>query len=182
MELQLEGASALSRRRFVQTAAVAAAGVTGSLAWPARAAATDEGDSRGVVPPKPIPGGIQIPNGPQIHVWQAGDPSVTLPFSGATLMGFDVEPSTITDRRGFSALAYHAGTATGSDGATYDLETDIRAFAVTYVASDGAPFREVRAYMSGPVRAQFGLARAQAGAGLKRRDPRLGSVLDPAHQ
>jgi hypothetical protein len=138
MELQLRSASALSRRRFVQTAAVAAAGVTGSLAWPAGAAATDERERRGaVVPPKPIPGGIQIPGGPQIHVWQPGDPSVTLPFSGATLMGFDVEPSTITDRSGFSALAYHAGTATGSDGATYNLETDIRAFSGTYVASDG---------------------------------------------
>jgi hypothetical protein len=90
-----------------------------------------------VVPPKPIPGGIQIPKGPQIHVWQAGDPSVTLPFSGATLMGLDVEPSTITDRSGFSALAYHAGKATGSDGATYNLETDIRAFAGAYVDSDG---------------------------------------------
>jgi len=62
---------------------------------------------------------------------------VTLPFSHATLMGFDVEPGTITDRRGFSAVAYHAGAATGSDGATYNLETDIRAFAGTYVASDG---------------------------------------------
>jgi hypothetical protein len=90
-----------------------------------------------VVPPKPIPGGIQIPGGPQIHVWQPGDPSVTLPFSGATLTGFDVEPTTITDRRGFSAVAYHAGSAVGSDGATYNLETDIRAFAGSYVASDG---------------------------------------------
>jgi hypothetical protein len=138
MELQLESASALSRRRFVQTAAAAAAGVTGSLAWPAGAAAMHNGERRPVVvPPRPIPGGIQIPGGPQIHVWQPGDPSVTLPFSHATLMGFDVEPSTITDRRGFSALAYHAGTATGSDGATYNLETDIRAFKGTYIASDG---------------------------------------------
>lgn len=138
MEPQLESPPALSRRRFVQTAAVAAAGVTGSLAWPAGAVAADDGDDRhDVVPPKPIPGGIQIPGGPQIHVWQPGDPSVTLPFSGATLMGFDVEPTTITDRRGFSAVAYHSGTATGSDGATYNLETDIRAFEGAYVASDG---------------------------------------------
>jgi hypothetical protein len=137
MELQLESASALSRRRFVQTAAAAAAGVTGSLAWPAGAAAKDDGEREAAVPPTPIPGGIQIPNGPQIHVWQPGDPSVTLPFSNSTLMGFDVEPGTITDRRGFSAVAYHAGTATGSDGATYNLETDIRAFEGTYVASDG---------------------------------------------
>ena len=133
---QLDSASALNRRRFVQAAAVAAAGVAGPLAWPARSAAGNDHQGT-VVPPKPIPGGIQIPGGPQIHVWQPGDPSVTLPFSHSTLMGFDVEPGTITDRRGFSAVAYHAGTAIGSDGATYDLETDIRAFQGTYVASDG---------------------------------------------
>jgi hypothetical protein len=52
-------------------------------------------------------------------------------------MGFDVDPSAITDFRGFSAVAYHAGSATGSDGATYNLETDLRAFKGTYVASDG---------------------------------------------
>jgi hypothetical protein len=138
MKLQLESASALSRRRFVQTAATAAVGATGSLAWPAGAAAKDAGRRpRSLVPPKPLPGGIQIPGGPQIHVWQPGDPAVTLPFSHATLMGFDVDPSTITDRRGFSALVYHAGTATGSDGVIYNLETDIRAYAGEYVASDG---------------------------------------------
>jgi hypothetical protein len=138
MELELHSASTLSRRRFVQTAAGAAAGVTGSLAGPVRGAASG-GDHHGprAVPPKPIPGGIQIPDGPQIHVWQPGDPSVTLPFTQSTLMGFDFDPDTITDFRGFSALAYHAGTATGSDGATYNLETDLRAFKGTYVASDG---------------------------------------------
>jgi hypothetical protein len=138
MEPELRSASTLSRRRFVQTAAVAAASVTGSLAGPARGAAWG-GDDHGppAVPPKPIPGGIQIPNGPQIHVWQPGDPSVTLPFTHSTLMGFDFDPDTITDFRGFSALAYHAGTATGSDGATFNLETDLRAFKGTYVAPDG---------------------------------------------
>ena len=136
MEPQLESASALNRRRFVQAAAVAAAGVAGPLAWPARSVALND-HQQAVVPPRPLPGGIQIPGGPQIHVWQPGDPSVTLPFSGSTLMGFDVEPGTITDRRGFSAVAYHAGTAIGSDGATYNLETDLRAFQGTYVASDG---------------------------------------------
>ena len=62
---------------------------------------------------------------------------MTLPFSGATLQGFDVDPTTIGDFRGFSALAYHAGTATGSDGATYNLETDMRAFKGRYVDADG---------------------------------------------
>jgi hypothetical protein len=140
MDSQPESSSGVSRRRFVQAAGVAAAGLSGTLAWPASSAAWDhrrEGHERAVVPPKPIPGGIQIPGGPQIHVWGPGDPRVTLPFSGAALMGFDVDPTTITDLRGFSALAYHAGSAIGSDGATYNLETDIRAFKGTYVASDG---------------------------------------------
>jgi hypothetical protein len=136
--MEPENASTLSRRRFVQTAAVAAAGATGALALPARGSASGgEHDEAAVVPPKPIPGGIQIPGGPVIHVWQPGDPSVTLPFSGATPMGFDVEPSTIGDFRGFSAVAFHAGTATGSDGATYNLETDMRAFKGKYIGADG---------------------------------------------
>jgi hypothetical protein len=140
MESQVGSAPGLSRRRFVQTAAIAAAGVTGSLAGPSRGLAHDDhGEHRGaVVPPKPIPGGIQIPGGPQFHVWVPGDPSVTLPFSGATPMGFDVDPSTITDFRGFSAVAFHAGTAVGSDGATYNLETDLRAYKGTYIAADGS--------------------------------------------
>jgi hypothetical protein len=120
----------------VQAAAVAAAGAAGPLAWPGNAvASTNTGgeDLASVVPPQPIPGGIA----PGIHVWIPGDPSVTLPFSKTTLMGFDVDPTTILDFRGFSAVAFHAGTATGSDGQTYNLETDIRAYEGAYVASDG---------------------------------------------
>jgi len=138
MKPQLEQAPAVSRRRFMQTAAVGAAGVMGSLTGPETALAHGDDSSRDrAVPPKPIPGGIQIPDGPQFHVWAPGDPSVTLPFSQAQLMGFDVDPATITDFRGFSAVAFHAGTAVGSDGATYNLETDLRAYEGTYIAADG---------------------------------------------
>jgi len=135
----LPGAPTISRRRFVQIAATAAAGVTGAtLAGPARTAASgDEHDRQTVVPPKPIPGGVTLPTGAQIHVWPAGDPAVTLPFTHSTLRGFDVDPSTVTDFRGFSALAYHAGTATGSDGATYNLETHMTVHRGSYVAADG---------------------------------------------
>jgi hypothetical protein len=70
-------------------------------------------------------------------VFGAGDPSVTLPFTGTTLQGLDVEPSTITEFDGFTALAYQGGSARASDGRTYNLETDIRAFEGEYVA-DGA--------------------------------------------
>jgi hypothetical protein len=90
------------------------------------------------VPPKPIPGGVTLPNGTQIHVWPAGDPTVTLPFTHSTLRGFDFDPGTITDFRGFSALAYHVGTATGSDGATYNLETHMTVQQGSYIASDGS--------------------------------------------
>jgi len=34
---------------------------------------------------------------------------VTLPFTGATLQGLDVEPTTIRDFKGFSAVAFHVG-------------------------------------------------------------------------
>jgi len=60
------------------------------------------------------PGGNQIPGGPPIHVFPPGPTDVTLPFSGGTLQGLDVGASVITDYRDVTALAYHAGTATGS--------------------------------------------------------------------
>jgi hypothetical protein len=88
-------------------------------------------------PPKPIPGGgFDIP--PLIHVFAPGDPSVTLPFTQGTLQGLDVEPATLTDFKGFSAVAFHVGTATGRDGTAYDLETDVRAFRGRYVDVTGA--------------------------------------------
>jgi hypothetical protein len=85
-------------------------------------------------PPNPIPGGFDL--GPPVgvlHVFAPGDPSITLPFTGVTLEGFDVEPATLTDFRGSSAVAFHVGTATDSEGNAYNLETDIRAFEGEYV-------------------------------------------------
>jgi hypothetical protein len=139
MEPQPHRASTLSRRRFVQTTALAAAGVTGSLAGPARGAAWghQHHHRQAVIPPNPIPGGITLPDGTVLHVWPAGDPTVTLPFSGSSPLGFDYDPSTITDFRGFSAIAFHAGTAVGSDGATYNLETHMTALKGTYIGTDG---------------------------------------------
>ena len=137
--------AALDRRRFVLGAAGAVAGA--GLSTLARPSSTSAASSRltksGVVTlPSPIPGG-GFDAGPPlgvIHVFPPGDPSVTLPFSGLTLAGFDVEPITVTDFKGSSALAYHVGTARGSDGKTYNLETDIRAFEGEYVV-DGVTHR-----------------------------------------
>ena len=55
------------------------------------------------------------------------------------LGGFDVEPGTIVDFDGSSAVAYHVGSVRGSDGVTYDLETDVRAFDGEY-AVDGVVY------------------------------------------
>jgi hypothetical protein len=130
------GATSVVGRRLFLTAAGTATGVgIASLAWPSASAVTGFHSSKKTVnpAPSPIPGGIELAPGVVIHVFGPGDPGVTLPFSGITLQGVDVEPSTITDFNGSSAVAYHVGTARTSDGRTLNLETDIRAFEGEYV-------------------------------------------------
>jgi hypothetical protein len=127
----------ISRRTLLKYGAATGAVATVAAATPA-ASAHSHGVPRVLPAPKPIPGGIQIPGGPLLHVFLPGPPEVTLPFTGAQLMGLDVEPSLITDYRGFTALAYLAGSATGSDGNQYNLEADMRAMEGTYVATDGS--------------------------------------------
>jgi hypothetical protein len=83
------------------------------------------------------PGGIELGPGQVIHVWAPGPPDVTLPFTATTLQGLDTEPTTIRDFQGFAAVAFHVGTATGGDGASYDVETDMRAFQDAYVDATG---------------------------------------------
>ena len=126
----------MSRRSLFKYGAAtgAVAAVTPALASTAHAS----GFPRVLPAPKPIPGGNQIPGGPLLHVFLPGPEDVTLPFTGAQLQGLDVEPAVITDYRGFTALAYLAGSATGSDGKQYNLEADMRAMEGTYVASDGS--------------------------------------------
>jgi hypothetical protein len=84
-------------------------------------------------PPQPIPGGIQIPGGPLIHTFAPGPKSI-----GG--QGVYVDPSTITDFRGFSALAYMVGTAHDADGNTYTMSTDMRVFSGNYVGADGVTY------------------------------------------
>ena len=85
--------------------------------------------------PVPIPGGIETdlppPNGPIIHVFAPGPTEFGF-------MGLDIEPNTITNFDGFSAMAYVAGTATDADGNTYTMLNDMRVFQGTYVAEDGS--------------------------------------------
>lgn len=82
--------------------------------------------------PKPIPGGfVPFPGAPFIHVFAPGPEELGL-------MGEDVEPNTITDFNGFSALTYIVGTATDSEGNSYIMGTDMRVFSGTYVSEDGS--------------------------------------------
>lgn len=86
----------------------------------------------GEATPVPIPGFVTIPPFPiEVHAFFPG------------FMGEDVnhEPTTLTNYRGFTALAYHAGTAMGNDGKQYDFFTDMRVFQGEYVSSDGTHHR-----------------------------------------
>ena len=62
---------------------------------------------------------------------------MTLPFTGLSPLGLDVEPTTVGNFKGSSAVAFHVGSVRASDGRTYNLETDIRAFDGQYMV-DGA--------------------------------------------
>jgi hypothetical protein len=86
----------------------------------------------GSAEPVPIPGGDVIP--PLIHNFLPGPTS--LGFDG-----IDVEPNGITDFRGFVAQTTLGGTATGSDGKTYNLMSDMRVFQGEYVSVDGTHHR-----------------------------------------
>lgn len=129
----------ISRRQLFKYGASAGAAATVGPMLPAMTGvAHAHGLPRVLAAPKPIPGGIELPDGSVIHVFAPGPPDVTLPFTGIQLMGRDVEPSVITDYKGVTALAFHVGTATGSDGKQYNLETDMRAMEGNYIAEDGS--------------------------------------------
>ena len=76
-----------------------------------------------------------------IHTFGPGEAGIVLPFTGVALQGLNVEPGTITDFDGATAVAYHVGEAKGSDGNTYNLETDFRVMDGRYVAVDGTTRR-----------------------------------------
>ena len=125
------------RRLLLGAGALASAGLVGV---PSITEARDRGRDRVPPAPEPIPGGSEFIPGQLFHVFAPGDASVTLPFTGATLQGLDVEPGTITDFRGSSAVAFHVGTARGHDGTMFNLETDMRAYEGEYVV-DGVVHR-----------------------------------------
>lgn len=133
-----------SRRRFMHTAAGATALAFGS-GLSSSALAHD--DPQRPSAPKPIPGGLDlsvfglVPPYDFIHTFGPGTEGLVLPYTGVVLQGLDVEPGTITDFQGATAVAFHVGEARGSDGQRYNLETDFRFMDGTYVAVDGTARR-----------------------------------------
>lgn len=89
--------------------------------------------------PKPIPGGVDTgdPNVGFIHWWLPGPTDAVSPILGLQGMGLDVDPSTITDFEGVSAMAIVAGTVRDGDGNPFDCEFDLRAMKGRYVGEDG---------------------------------------------
>jgi hypothetical protein len=134
-----------SRRRFIHTAAAGATALAFGSGLSSRALARDDdnGHDKPLPEPKPIPGGTDLselglkPPYDFIHELLPGPKGVVLPFTGVQLEGLNVEPSTITDFKGATALAYHVGKAKGSDGKTYNLETDFRVMEGHYVSVEG---------------------------------------------
>lgn len=133
-----------SRRKFFHAAAGATALALGS-GLSSRALARDDhkGHDEPLPEPKPIPGEVDLtelglkPPYDFIHEFLPGPKGMVLPFTKVVLEGLNVEPSTITDFKGATALAYHVGKAKGSDGKTYNLETDIRVMEGRYVSVEG---------------------------------------------
>jgi hypothetical protein len=111
-----------SRGQFVRRGAAAVGGAAGlGLLNPPAAFGRSAGD------PSPIPGGFDenfnfVTQDPFIHV---------LPPQ----LGFEM--STITDFNGVVGGSEIQGTAHGSNGTSYDFDTDMRFMQGTYVGVDG---------------------------------------------
>ena len=113
---------AYSRDQFLRRSVAAAGGVAGlGLLGAAPAFGRSAGD------PSPIPGGFSatftpVPHDPFIHVLPPG-------------IGFEM--STITDFNGVLGASEIRGTAHGSDGSTWDFDTDMRFMQGSYIDTDG---------------------------------------------
>lgn len=118
----------MKRSLLIAAAAAVMAALMAGGRSPVKGSAMPPGDPT----PVPIPGFEIIPPFPtEVHAFFPG-------FFGEDP---DNEPAPLTNYRGFTALAYHAGTAAGSDGNTYDFFTDMRVFQGEYVSVDGTHHR-----------------------------------------
>jgi hypothetical protein len=130
------------RRLLVGTGAAAAVvGAVGAVGVARPVAAMEL--RRALPAPSPIPGGIDAPPVGFIHWFLPGPVSSSTPFAKIPGFGLDVEPSTITDFKGFTALAVLSGQAEDSDGTIYNVEFDVRVMQGEYIAAGGSRQRGV---------------------------------------
>jgi hypothetical protein len=117
----------LSRRQLLRQGGLALTGITGaSLLETASAFGTPLGRARSSAP-RPIPGGFDesfnlVSDDAAFHFFPPG-------------IGFDM--STITDFNGIVGGSEIRGTAHGTDGTTYDFDTDMRFTRGVYIGLDG---------------------------------------------
>jgi hypothetical protein len=118
----------LSRRQLVGSGAVAGAVLGAGLLVPKLALA------KGTADPRPIAGGLQA-----LKLFGVPDPTLFHFF--LPQLGLGLDPSAITDFRGFAGLSDIAGTGTGTDrtGAKTRLffDTDIRFMSGKFIGLDG---------------------------------------------
>lgn len=133
------------RHLLAGAGAVAVAGATGAVGLASAASETELQSARPALSPlpvpAPIPGGGEVPDVGFIHGFIPGPEDSTTPFAGLPGMGLDVEPSTLTNFKGFTTFAVLSGQATGSDGKIYNVEFDVRVMEGEYVAEDGSQHR-----------------------------------------
>lgn len=131
------------------------AGAAGAVAATTAIGATPAGATPSSLPaavpvPEPIPGGFLLDPTDEssiIHFLLPGPPGSATQFFGFPGEGLDVDPSTMTNFRGDHAFAVLAGQATGSDGATYNVEFDLRIYSGSYIAADGVERDAAFAFM-----------------------------------
>jgi hypothetical protein len=112
----------LSRRQAIGQGALALAGLAGAGLLDPRLALALSGAG-----PRPIPGGFD----------QNQMPVATNPFIHVLIPGIGFEMSTITDFNGVVAGSEIRGVARGSDGSTWDFDTDMRFMSGSYRGLDG---------------------------------------------
>jgi hypothetical protein len=94
------------------------------------AGSSPNSDPPASIAPVPIPGGDTVPPIGFLHAFFPGPTSISDD-------GFDIEPSTITNFKGFTSVAMLAGTAKDANGNNFDLMSDLRVFQGEYVSADG---------------------------------------------
>lgn len=134
----------------LSTARVAGA----TLAW-AHAGSCDAKQLDPLLAPKPIPWRHRLRGvHPHLHPRTGSD---VLAFTSTPLLGFNVEPSTITHFRGDVALTYLLGSAKTSDG-RQDFVGDVRVMkGALRRGKRQRALRQLRRVLTGSVRARYGI-------------------------